>query len=328
MEKIISNYFEGLKIGRQQSFKNLAIYPLLSNYAVTFDYLTLDQALGQNTFEIHETSKDGSVPELKVVNKASTMVLILDGEELVGAKQNRIVNTTILVPAEAEIIIPVSCVEQGRWSDDISVFSSKERIMSSNMRAMKSQQVSDSVRDRGSFRSEQGAIWDEVSKKAHRRGAVSPSMAMSEIYEKEKPAINQYIKEFKNIDSQVGAAFMINGEIAGMDCFGKPETFSAVFKKLIGSYALDAIDFFEEGQEYKVLKSNLTSFMKNSVKAPVHAQKSVGEGMDCRLETKKITGFALCHEDQIPHMSIFTKTDTDTQGSRMQSFSRRRRHRL
>ncbi|MFN2359124.1 MAG: ARPP-1 family domain-containing protein, partial [Desulfotignum sp.] len=248
--------------------------------------------------------------------------------ELVGAKQNRIVNTTILVPAEADIIIPVSCVEQGRWSDTPSGFSSKERIMPSNMRAMKSQQVNDSVRDRGSFRSEQSAIWDEVSKKAHRRDAVSPSMAMSEIYEKEKPVINQYIKGFKNIDSQVGAAFMINGEIAGMDCFGKPETFSAVFKKLIGSYALDAIDFFEEGQEHKVLKSKLTGFIKNSANAPVHAQKSVGEGMDCRLETKKITGFALCHKDQIPHMSIFTKTDTDTQGSRMQSFSRRRRHRL
>ena len=328
MEKIISTYFGALKTGRQQSFKNLAIYPLLSDYKVTFDYLTLDEALNQHTIEIHEIDKHGSVPELKVVNKSSTMVLILDGEELVGAKQNRIVNTTILVPAETEIIIPVSCVEQGRWSDDLSVFSSKERIMSSNMRAMKSQQVNFSVRDRGSFNSDQSAIWDEVSKKARRRDAVSPSMAMGEIYEKEKPAIDQYIQGFAIIDSQVGAAFMINGEMAGMDCFGKPETFSAVFKKLIGSYALDAIDFFKEGQEYKVLKSRLTGFIKNSASAPVHAQKSVGEGMDCRLETKKITGFALCHEDQIPHMSVFTKTSTDTQGSRMQSFSRRRRHRL
>ena len=328
MEQIISTYFETLKIGRQQSFKNLAIYPLLSDYSVTFDYLTLDEALDQHTIEIQEIDKDGSVPELKVVNKSSAMVLILDGEELVGAKQNRIVNTTILVPAEIEIIIPVSCVEQGRWSDDTSGFSSKKRIMPSNMRAMKSQQVNYSVRDRGSFRSEQSAIWNEVSKKAHRRGAVSPSMAMSEIYEKEKPAIDQYIKGFKNIDSQVGAAFMINGEMAGMDCFGKPDTFSAVFKKLIGSYALDAIDFFEEGREYKVLKSRLTRFIKNSANAPVQAQKSVGEGMDCRLETKKVTGFALCHEDQIPHMSLFSKSGIETQGSRLHSFSRRRRHRL
>jgi len=328
MEKIISGYFETLKIGKIQSFKNLSIYPLLSNYTVTFDYLTLDQALNQNFIEVHEISKDGSVPELKVINKSSTMVLILDGEELVGAKQNRIINTTILIPADVETIIPVSCVEQGRWSYNSSNFSSKERIMSSNLRAMKSQQVSYSVRERGTFRSDQGAIWEEISEKARRHDAVSPSMAMSEIYEKEKPAVDEYMNGFKNIDLQVGAAFMINGEIAGMDCFGKTETFSTVFKKLIGSYALDAIDSFEEGKEYKALKSKLTSFIKNSSKAPVHAHKSVGEGMDFRLETKKITGFALCHEDQIPHMSVFTKISIDKHESRFQSFSHRRRYRL
>lgn len=328
MEKVISGYFEALKIGRKQSFKNLAIYPLLSNYTVTFDYLTLDQALEDKALEVHEVNKDGSVPELKVINKSSTMVLILDGEELVGAKQNRIVNTTILIPADAEIIIPVSCVEQGRWSYNSSEFSSKERIMSSNLRAMKSQQVSYSVRERGTFRSDQGAIWEGLSEKARRHDAVSPSMAMSEIYEKEKPAIDEYIDGFRNIDLQVGAAFMINGEIAGMDCFGKPDTFSAVFKKLIGSYALDAIDSFEEGKDHKVLKSKLTSFIHNSTKAPVHAQKSVGEGMDCRLETKKITGFALCHEGQIPHMSVFTKSKLDKQGSKLQRFSHRRQYRL
>jgi hypothetical protein len=72
MEKIISNYFERLKTGRQQSFKNLVVYPLLSDYKVTFDYLTLDEALNQHTIEIHEIDKHGSVPELKVVNKSST----------------------------------------------------------------------------------------------------------------------------------------------------------------------------------------------------------------------------------------------------------------
>jgi hypothetical protein len=277
MEKVISGYFEALKVGRKQSFKNLAIYPFLSNYTVTFDYLTLDQALEDKTLEVHEINKDGSVPELKVVNTSSIMVLILDGEELVGAKQNRIINTTILIPADAETIIPVSCVEQGRWSYNSSGFSSKERIMSSNLRAMKSQQVSYSVRERGTFRSDQGAIWEELSEKARHHDAVSPSMAMGEIYEKEKPAIDEYIDGFRNIDLQVGAAFMINGEIAGMDCFGKPETFSAVFKKLIGSYALDAIDSFEEGKDHKVLKSKLRSFIHNSIKAPVPAQKSVGE---------------------------------------------------
>ncbi len=59
-----------------------------------------------------------------------------------------------------------------------------------------------SVRDRGTFNSDQSAIWDEVSKKARRRDAVSPSMAMGEIYEKEKPAIDQYREGFTIIDTQ------------------------------------------------------------------------------------------------------------------------------
>jgi len=324
MEKVITDFVEQLKIGRKQSFKNLSIYPFLSNYHVTFDYLTLDEALNQNSIQILEVDKEGSVPDLKVVNKTSTMILILDGEELVGAKQNRIVNTTILVPANLTITIPVSCVEQGRWSYDSTNFSSKNRILPCNLRAMKSQQVSFSVRESGSFRSDQGALWEEISQKANRHKAASPSMAMGEIYEKEQPQLKEYTDGFTNIDSQIGAVFMIDGKIAGMDCFGKPETFSSVFNKLIGSYALDAIDWFKEDKEFKVLKSKVTQFLKNISKASIETHKSVGEGIDCRLETKKIAGFSLCHENQIPHMSVFAKSDTDKPNTRMQRFSQRR----
>ena len=175
-------------------------------------------------------SNHGSVPELKVVNKSPRMILILDGEELVGAKQNRIVNTTILVQGNATIVIPVSCVEHGRWSYDSPKFHSQERMMSSNLRAMKSEQVSYSIRSSGEYRSDQGAIWDGIAEKAERMGAPSPTGAMAEIYDKERPTIEEYVKPFHLIDSQVGAIFMINGKVAGLDAFGKPGTFSEVFK--------------------------------------------------------------------------------------------------
>ncbi len=327
MEKIVTDFLGQLKIGRKKSFKNLSMYPLLSNYYVTFDYYTLDEALDRKSIEILEIDKDGSVPDLKVVNKSSTMVLILDGEELVGAKQNRIVNTTILVPGDSTIVIPVSCVEQGRWSYKSPTFSTEDRIMSSNLRAMKSEQVNYSVREEGKFRSDQGALWEGISEKAQRHGAVSPSMAMGEIYEKEKPVIGEYVDSLNNKTvSQIGAVFMINGKIAGMDCFGKPETFSSVSRKLIGSYALDAIDWSKEDKEFKVLKSKVTKFLKDASKANIETHKSVGEGIDCRLETKKITGFTLCHENQFPHMSVFVKADNEKPNSRMQRFSNRRQY--
>ena len=129
MDTVIKNYLEQIKVGRKQSFKNLSIYPLLSTYSSGLEYLLLDEALAGGFMEVVELDNDGSVRELKVVNKSPEMILILDGEELVGAKQNRIVNTTILVQANTTIVIPVSCVEHGRWSYDSPSFHSQERMM-------------------------------------------------------------------------------------------------------------------------------------------------------------------------------------------------------
>jgi len=99
------------------------VLPHLSNHPDTIpskqrlsdlDYLLLDEALREGLIEVGEVSKEGSVQNLKVTNKSLKMVLILDGEELVGARQNRVVNTIILVQAKYTLLIPVSCVEEGR----------------------------------------------------------------------------------------------------------------------------------------------------------------------------------------------------------------------
>ena len=244
MREFIMDYLAQLKVARKQSFKNLAMFPLLSAYASNLKYLLLDEALREGLVEVVEVSKEGAVPELNVTNNSPQMVLILDGEELVGAKQNRIVNTTILIQANTTIVIPVSCVEQGRWSYHSPHFASEERVMSPSLRAMKSEQVQFSLRSSGEYRSDQGALWHGIAEKAARRGAASPSMAMAEIYEKDAPSIQEYAKHFRLVDSQVGAIFMINGKVAGLDGFGKPGTFLKIFRKLLESYALDATDWY------------------------------------------------------------------------------------
>ena len=197
-------YLNQVKIGRKQSYKNLAVFPVLSSYSLDLDYLLLDEALLEEVIEVVEVEKEGTVHELKAINKSPRMILILDGEELVGAKQNRIVNTTILIQGNSTTVIPVSCVEQGRWSYDSPRFSSKKRVMSPSLRAMISEQVQFSLRSSGDYRSDQGAIWDEISEKASRRHASSPSMAMAEIYEKDRSSIKEYVRHFRLIDSQVG----------------------------------------------------------------------------------------------------------------------------
>jgi hypothetical protein len=333
MQNIINEYIGGLKLGRKQSYKNLTVFALLSDYAANLNYLTLDEALSGNLIDVVEKNEGGTVPELKVVNKSDRMVLILDGEELVGAKQNRIVNTTILIAGNTTTVIPVSCVEQGRWSYKSDKFYSEKRVMSSKLRSKKAAQVKYSLKNRGNFSSDQNEIWNDVSALASNLNAESPSMAMSEIYRKEAPSIQKYIKNFDLTDSQVGAVFMINGKVAGMDCFGKPETFSKVFKKLVESYALDAIDSLGKNNDKtkKGTKSDTGKFLEASSDCRVEIHQSVGLGTDCRLDSDQSTGFALAHDKQILHLSLFARAaenNRQTPGSRIIRFSHRRRRRF
>jgi hypothetical protein len=91
----------------------LAVIPLLALNLDDPDWLTLDEA--GDSARVTEVSEAGGVPFLKVANGADRPLPLLDGEELIGATQNRIRNTTVLVAARTEVTIPVSCVEQERW---------------------------------------------------------------------------------------------------------------------------------------------------------------------------------------------------------------------
>jgi hypothetical protein len=326
MDRLLQSYLGQIQIGEVQAYKNLTAFPVLSNRLSALDYITLDEALKQGFIEIAEIDKDGSVPELKLTNKSEKMILILDGEELVGAKQNRIVNTTMLIPRMEVTVIPVSCVEQGRWVYKTEKFFSEERLASPALRAMKAEHVHHTVRESGDYRSDQGAIWQQISEKATRRGAKSNSMAMAEIYNQDKPELEGYLKHFRLVESQVGAVFLINGKVVGMDCLGKTDTFAKVFKKLVESYALDAVDWFDPKTEVEGSRSDVDSFLKVVAGAKTENLKSVGLGIDLRLDSPGCVGSALAY-GEILHLSVFAKNKKSGNfetGSRMQRFSARR----
>ena len=112
---------------------------------------------------------------------------------------------------------------------------------------------------------------------------------------------------------------MINGQVVGMDCFGKPKTFEKVFEKLVESYALDAIDTPEAKQDAKIEGNQAAEFVCMPTKCRVKPHPSVGLGTDCRLESNSITGFALAHDEKILHLSAFSKTGTE---NKEKSFTR------
>ena len=140
----IAREFESIKVGEPNHFGGLTIYPLFRNGSPPAqpDYMLLEEAVVRGVARVTELGQGGSVPELRFENLGERPVLLLDGEELVGAKQNRVLNLTILAPAKQAVVIPVSCVEAGRWHAESDSFQPAEHIMYSRARAAKAAHVS------------------------------------------------------------------------------------------------------------------------------------------------------------------------------------------
>ncbi len=312
MKQIVFSYLDGLRVGEPKRHENLVMVPLISEYDDGLGYLTLAEALASGRIEIREVSEAGSVPQLSVVNRAESMVLILDGEELVGAKQNRIVNTTILVPARSELVIPVSCVEQGRWSYRGKVFESRKRVLNPTARSMKARAVHGSLRARGDFVADQGAIWAGVERLAFMHEALSPSMDLDFVYEKKAPALEEYAKRISPGENQVGAAFLAGGRLMGVDSFGRAGTLKRVFQSLVQSYALDALGAEKTNEPAEAEAEKVRAVLEEAKAAPLEQRPSVGAGTDLRLETGNLTGFALEHQEKLVHLVIFPNVESGT----------------
>src|SRR5689334_5862610 len=100
--------FPEVRIADPVRHEALAVFPLFTDAPSGVDYLLSDEALEAGAVTVEEVSESGSVPNLLVDNKGDSAVLFLEGEELRGAKQNRVLNTSILIAPRSKTTIPVS----------------------------------------------------------------------------------------------------------------------------------------------------------------------------------------------------------------------------
>lgn len=319
MTEPVKEFLSQIKVGAKQTHKNMTLYCLLCAHEASVDFLTLDEALDNGSLVITEVSEGGHVPELKVVNKSDQKVLLLDGEELVGAKQNRVLNVTVLIAPQSETMIPVSCVEQGRWSYRSHEFGSARRAMNADLKRKKSQSVRDSLRAFGSFTSAQGMVWEEIDAKfARMEASPSPTMALSDLHERHQDLTDDFLKAFHPVDKQIGMVVFIDGEVAGAELLGRFETFTKAHSKLVHSYVMDALETAKHTEKASIrgLKAKATNMLGSAAKAAVEKRQSVALGKDVRVESNQVVGAGLEFEGQVLQMSIFLKGDESSREKR------------
>ena len=322
MDPIIKNYLLNIELGKLQSFKNMGIIPLSTSVNHDPEYITLKEALEKNQLTVKEVSHGGSVPELKVINNAEIHILLLDGEELVGAKQDRVLNTTILLKKKSETIIPVSCTEHGRWSYVSEEFTDSGTVMSPKIRMLKARSVSASLHESRQYRSDQGAVWDAIDEMSEEAGVSSSTGAMKDVFESRLKELDEYLKAFKCMPDQKGMLVLFDGAVVGLDIVSRESAYKVLHAKLVKSYAMEAILQKKENAA-KSKNDKAKAFIKEASSCGEKKYESIGNGWDYRYEGKKVVGSALLYQKKVIHMAFFRVTEGEKVGP-MAGYSRRR----
>ena len=198
-----------ISIGNLQCVKGLGVIPILTEDVIEITaFETLETALENGFARITETSPGGEVPFLLLENTSDKPVIILDGEEVVGGKQNRIINTTLVILASTIVKIPVSCIQAGRWRHEKAHFDSAGSVFRARSRAVQMATVTANVRERGSFRSDQGAVWDEVSESLLELGVHSATSDFREGRESVAHRVEEFVDAIRPAENQIGAIFI------------------------------------------------------------------------------------------------------------------------
>ncbi len=306
--KAFSHYLENTTLGDPVVSGNLAMFPLYrAGDAKPADYLCFDEALEKEWVTVTEVDESGSVPTLLLDNRAGQPVFLLDGEQLIGAKQNRTVNLTMLIAAGVKTEIPVSCVEAGRWSRRSKRFRGSRYMHFGRGRRDKMAQVNRNLRDNRSRRADQGQVWNRIDEKRAAFAAEAPTAAMDDIYESAAPRLGDFERDLKPAPGQVGAVFAIDGEVSGFDLFADAAHCAKYFTKLVSSHALDAMETAADAAGQPPAREKVTAFLKGFDDAKEEVHDAVGLGRDLRVEAAKVIGTGLVWEERCIHLAGFPK---------------------
>lgn len=234
----LKTLIETLEVGDPTYYENLTIIPIYTDRIKdSAGYATLDEALKYHWLEISEL-EGGRVPQVRLTNNSNRYIYIMGGEILTGCKQDRIIGRDVLIrPRNRNIVVPVYCVEQGRWDYSSDQFYTKENLGTANLRGYAQKAGSDA----------QQTIWREVDNVSRKAKVESRTRAYQEVYDAApiRRTISSYEKRLQSIPHMqrdtVGVIVAVGGNIISVDIFSSPYLFKTYWPKILKSSVLTAI---------------------------------------------------------------------------------------
>jgi hypothetical protein len=294
--------FPEVRVGEPLRHEALTVFLLFAPARDGAEYLLADEGLAAGAVTVEEVSEAGSVPNLVVDNRTDSPVLFLEGEELRGAKQNRVLNASVLVGAKGRTTIPVSCVEQGRWHYRARCFGSGGSHASYRLRHVLRSSVTRSAQAGRGHGSDQGEVWREVSRQMESLGSSSETMAMADTYEAHSHSLAEFRDRLKYVEGASGLAVALGGKVVSVDLFDRPATCRKVWERLLSGVVMDALEAGPAAAE--AAGADVEALLAYLGSAPWQPTKAVGVGEEFRCEGEGKHAAALVHDGAVVHGSV------------------------
>jgi len=269
--------------GTPASYERLTVIPLYGLSSQSADYLSLDAAAAAG-FTITEVDEDGKVSALQVTNPLDRLVLLYEGEEVVGAKQNRMIARPILVPERTSpLTVPASCVERGRWNWRDRHLTPSAHASHPSLRA-------------AAHRLGQQGVWDQVAAAMERHQVESPTHASEDVYASQSERIDRYLDALPLADGQCGSLVLVDGAAVCADWVSRPEVHSDLYPKLLRGYALEALNLDETAGRGGADEEAFMTALSLANRRPL---PPVGAGSAAALEWAFVSGHELRLDDDL-----------------------------
>ena len=291
-------------------FKNskaISVVQFRADEQDTFDYKSASFAIREKLIEVKEISDSGSVNDLFVINYSDYYVFFMDGDILTGAKQNRVLNTSVLLKPNSKTLLPVSCVEAGRWRYSSSMFSMEDNYAAPAMlRKCKSIQVNENLKNRKQHYADQSEVWKNVANLDNLHESKSHTSNLSDVYYSKERDFKTFTEDFEVDKSANGIAVFVNDRLSGIDVFNRKDIYAEYFTKILNGLAMESgfSRIKKECIEEERARQSVVDFMggyETIVKKEYHA---VGAGTEKRFESMNLTGFELSYEEHLIHVGV------------------------
>ena len=290
-----------LSIGRPATRGGLTLYPVFTQMPAARPYLTGRQADSEAVLAITERPGAAAVPELLVENRGDLPVLLVEGETVLGGKQNRTLNVSVLCPPRTRTPVPVSCVEEGRWGAP-QVTRRSPRHAPSRLRDLKTASVvAAAIRGDGKL-SNQVGVWQEVTRHVQHRDLASPTSALEDVYAAADSELRHLVDGLRPRPGQVGVVAAEGRHIRVLDLFDRTESLADYWDGLVQGYALD-VDGDHEGR--RPTADQVLFFLHRVQRAHAQEVPPAGLGRELHLTSTSVHGTALLWDHAVVHLSAF-----------------------